>query len=72
LFFLRASTNFFAPYAAPAAIKKVIPPSIGIQGGGQQPGDPAGGGGGADNKNWLPNIIRDKVSISLNIFILRV
>lgn len=36
---------------APAAIKKVIPPSMGIHGGGQQggvppPGPPPGGGGG--------------------------
>ena len=31
---------------APAAINNEIPPSIGIHGGGQQPGLPLGGGGG--------------------------
>ncbi|MBA2611528.1 MAG: hypothetical protein H0U95_06130 [Bacteroidetes bacterium] len=50
LFFFLASTNFLVPYAAPAAIKNVMPPSIGTQGGGQQPGEPDGGGGGADNR----------------------
>jgi len=43
-FFLRRSNNFLPPSAAPAAISKLIPPSIGIlQGGGQQRGGPPGG-----------------------------
>lgn len=69
LFFLRASINFFAPYAVPAAIKNVIPPSIGIHGGGQQPGLPDGGGGGADSKTWVPKSTKNVVNMNLNIFI---
>jgi hypothetical protein len=34
-------------YSAPIAINIITPLSIGIHGGGQQPGVPAGGGGGA-------------------------
>lgn len=48
-FFL--SCSFLAPYAAPAIISALIPPSIGIQGGGQQGGLVDGGGGGAENSD---------------------
>lgn len=43
-FSFRLTNSFFPPYIAPAAISKDIPPSIGIQGGGQQVGEPPEGG----------------------------
>ena len=54
MFFFFLSYSFLAPKAAPAAIKKLIPPSIGIQGGGQHGGVPAGGGGGAEIRAFVP------------------
>jgi hypothetical protein len=39
--------NFDPPYKTPAAINKEIPPSIGMQGGGQHAAPPVGGGAGA-------------------------
>lgn len=59
---------------APAAIKSEIPPSIGTQGGGQHPGEPAGGFGGgppaklvtvATNKHAAKN--RCLVFINMNL-----
>jgi hypothetical protein len=34
------SRSFLPPKATPSATKKLMPPSIGMHGGGQQPGDP--------------------------------
>ena len=50
---------------APAAINKDMPPSIGIQGGGQHPGTPpAGGGGGGPAKHMA---VKPNVNINNNI-----
>jgi hypothetical protein len=45
--------NFDPPYKTPAAINMEIPPSIGIQGGGQHATPPVGGGGGGAEKHEI-------------------
>jgi hypothetical protein len=48
-------------------MRKAIPPSIGMQGGGQQPEVPPDGGGGAAFIKWLPRkkrvIVRSSFSL---------
>lgn len=63
LFSLCLLYNVLAPYNAPAAIRMLMPPSIGTQGGGQQPGPPDGGGGAATD-NELTNTINNAVKIN--------
>jgi hypothetical protein len=45
--------NFDPPYKTPAAINMDIPPSIGIQGGGQHAAPPVDGGGGGAEKHEI-------------------
>lgn len=56
---------------APAAINKEIPPSIGIQGGGQQPGLPPGGfGGGIDMQIAANPIVNKKRNKNFELIII--
>jgi len=53
LLFFCLEYNFDPPYKTPAAINMDIPPSIGIQGGGQHAAPPVDGGGGGAEKHEM-------------------
>jgi hypothetical protein len=53
-----------------AEIKKIMPPSTGMQGGGQQPGPVEGGGGGAAC-NAVMAVKNTTLSINFILFISR-
>lgn len=56
---------------APAAINKEMPPSIGIQGGGQHVGSTGGGGGGAPARH-TDEMLATKINNRINlVFILQ-
>jgi len=60
-FFFLKFQLFFAPYATPAAISHPMPPSMGMQGGGQQGGPVPPGGGGWARLSAPANSIIPKV-----------
>ena len=61
--------NFDPPYKTPAAINMDIPPSIGIQGGGQHAAPPVGGGGGGAEKHEIQVLKINKPIIFIFDFI---
>lgn len=54
------------PKIAPAAISKVIPPSMGTHGGGKHNGEPPPGGGGGAEKEKFESV-NENMSISINL-----
>lgn len=68
------SCTFLTPRPIPAAMRKLIPPSIGTQGGGQHPGlvvaPPGGFGGPAANRQLVNEgvVIRVRMNTIIAIF----